>query len=431
MLLIPIAVFGLLPSPEYPHPARVTSTELPFVVQEATPITLAEAVRLAVESNPRLMAVVRDVAAAERGVAGSKALTNPDVLLTPGIPRVGSDEELLIRQPLEINGTRSARTGIANARLRAARAEAIIELRDLVYQTKTAYLDLARAQERRSLAQDLLRGTQELDENAQRQVELGSRPGVERTQTAIEVTRARQQATLAAAEYAGALSQLNTLLGRAPMKAIALPALEVVAQPVDEEAVTQQALAMRAELALAEANRDVFRQEARLARAEGRIDIAPQVRAESLTRQPREIGIGLGVSIPLFDHGSRRNRIRQAEESAKAQEQRLLAAQNQTRLEVAQAVARLRAAESIIADYRSGLLEESRRLLEARRTGFRLGQTDIVSLLEAQRTYRAVQAEYIDALVTHGQAKAQLERASGAVPESLLPTLRTQEGKNR
>lgn len=428
MPFIPFAVFGLL---SYFQPHRAPAPEGPAHVQAEPSVSLDEAVRVAVTNNPRLTAAARDILAAERGVSGARALANPDVLITPGLPRVGSDEELLIRQPLEINGTRSARAAVASARLRAVRAEALIELRDVVYQTKAAYLELARAQERRSLAHDLLKNAQELDQNAQRQVELGSRPGVERTQTGIEVTRARQQATLAEADYTAALSQLNTQLGRTPGTTLALPPLVFTSQPVDEAEAVRQALSARAELSLTEANRDAFRQEARLAKAEGRIDIAPQVRAESFTREPREIGVGLGLSIPIFDHGSRRNRVRQAEESAKAQEQRLLAGQNQARLDVAQSVARLRATEAVIGDYQSGLLEETRKLLEARRTGFRLGQTDIVSLLEAQRTYRAVQAEYIDALASHALAKAQLERATGAVPESLLPTLPIQEGKIR
>lgn len=432
MPFIPFAVFGLLPSLQpFQAPDRVSDRPAHVQAQAEVPISLDEAVRLAVANNPRLTAAVRDILAAERGVAGARSLSNPDVFVTPGLRSVGSDEELLIRQPLEINGTRSARAAVATARLRAVRAEAVIELRDVVYQTKAAYLELARIQERRALAQDLVRTAQELDQNALRQVELGSRPGVERTQTAIEVTRARQQATLAEADYAAALSQLNTLLGQVPTTAVALPPLDFTPQPIDEDNATRQALASRADLALTEANRDAFRQEARLAKAEGRIDVAPQVRAESFTREPREVSVGIGFSIPVFDHGSRRNRVRQAEESAKAQEQRLLGAQNQARLDVAQAVARLRATEAVIGDYRGGLVDETRRLLEARRTGFRLGQTDIISLLEAQRTYRAVQAEYIDALASHALAKAQLERATGAVPESLLPTPQNQEGKTR
>ena len=59
------------------------------------------------------------------------------------------------------------------------------------------------------------------------------------------------------------------------------------------------------------------RHQARLARAEGRPDLTPQFRATSVTRGFREIGVGVGISLPFLDYGHRRNRVRQAEEAAK------------------------------------------------------------------------------------------------------------------
>jgi cobalt-zinc-cadmium efflux system outer membrane protein len=135
----------------------------------------------------------------------------------------------------------------------------------------------------------------------------------------------------------------------------------------------------------------------------------------------------VSISLPFLDYGSRRNQIRQAEAAAKAEEQRLLATQNQIRQEVVQALARLSAAQAVVNEFRSGLLDESRKVLEASSKGFELGETTIVSLLEAQRTFRAVQTEYIDALTSHALARVALERAMGTVPASLLPSLDPKE----
>ena len=93
--------------------------------------------------------------------------------------------------------------------------------------------------------------------------------------------------------------------------------------------------------------------------------------------------------------------------------------------EVAQALTRLRAAQTTIQDYQEGVLVQSRRLLDASRTGFQEGSSRYTTLtvLEAQRTYRGVQTEYINALATQAQALAELERATGAVPVSLVPAI--------
>ncbi len=403
------------------------------------PLTAEDAVMLAVRSNPGLSASARDVAAARSGPRSARALSNPTFTFTPGLTSVsGSGDELILSQPLELNGTRDARAGVANAQLQVTQAEAVGELRSLVFNTKTAYCQLAQAREMQSLARDTLKVAEEFDRITRLLVEAGKRPGIELSQTGIEVIRARQQVTLAGGQETVTLAALNTLMARAagtPIGKVSTfsPSMEVV----DEALLIRQALASRAEVAGAEAARDTFQRQARLARAEGRPDLVPQVRFGSLVRgvsaagTGNGFGIGLGITLPIFDYGSRRNRIRQSEEAARAQTDRITAMQNQVRQEVTQAVARLRAAQTVARDYQQGILDRARRLLDASGTGFLEGQTSVINVLEAQRTYRAVQAEYIEAQVKQAQAQAELERASGAVPASLLPSIPGEARRNK
>ena len=90
---------------------------------------------------------------------------------------------------------------------------------------------------------------------------------------------------------------------------------------------------------------------------------------------------------------------------------------------MAQARARLHAAEAVIRDYQRGILDQARRLLEGSHTGFQNGLTSLVAVLEAQRTYRSVLTEYTNALADYAQAQAELEWATGAVPAELLPVV--------
>lgn len=394
------------------------------VPHEPVPLTVEEAVRLALDNNPSLRAAARDARGAESGVRSARALAPPEIVFTPAITPGGSDEELLISQPLEINGTRSARAGVAGARLRGSRAAALVTLRDTVFEAESAYYELARARRLESVARDTLATVTEMDRVTSRQVELGSRAGVDRTQTGIEVARARQQVDLAEGQAAAALAALNAVMGRLPDTPVG--PLTVPDAPVEDpnvESLTRQALAARADVARTEAERDEHLQEARLARAEGRPDIAPQFRAGSLTRGVHETGIGVGITLPLVDYGARRGRVRQAEQSARAGEDRIAARRNAVRRDVAQAVARLRAANAVLSAYPGGVLDQSRRLLEASQVGFQSGQTSVLALLEAQRTHRAVQAEYANALADRALAVAELKRATAAVPTDLLPSV--------
>ena len=396
------------------------------------PLTAEDAATLAIKNNPRLSGAARDVVAAQSGVRSARALTNPNFVFAPGITSIsGSGDELTLSQPLELNGTRSARGGIAGAQLRIAQAEAIVELRNLVFNTKSAYYQLVQARELQSLSRDTLHVAQEFDRLTRRLVELGKRPGIELLQTGIEVARAEQQVTLADSQEVISRAALDTLLGRPADTAIAsVSPLTPLSETVDVTPLLQQALSMRAEIAGAQATQDTFRQEARLARAEGRPDRTPQMRVGSLIRGVPDansgngFGVGLAITLPIFDYGSRRNRVRQAEEAARAQSDRITGTQNQVRQEVTQAVARLRAAQSVTQNYQQSLLDRARRLLDASRTGFQEGQTGILVILDAQRTYRTVQTDYINALVNLALARAELEHAAGTVPASLLPPRR-------
>jgi outer membrane protein, heavy metal efflux system len=399
------------------------------------PLTVEDAVALAVKHNPRLSAAVREVIAARSGVRSARALVNPGFVVAPSVPNSnGAPDAVLFTQPLELNGTRSARTGVADAQLRTTQARAIVEVRGLVFDVKSAYYELVRARELLSLAQDLLKTSEEFDRITRRQVELGRRPGIDLAQTGIEVTRAQQQVALAESRVNTAAIALNTLLNRQPEEPVgALSPLPAATAIEAKETVLRQALEARAEITIEESLRESFRQEARLARAEGRPDLAPQFRANEITRSfsPQDYGFSLAVTLPLFDWGSRRNRVRQAEESAQAQTDRITAARNQVRQEVEQALARLRAADTLLKTYQQGVLERAKRLLDASRTGLQEGQTSIIGLLEAQRTYRNVLTEYANAQADYALIRTELERVQGAVPASLLPVVGLEPRRKR
>ena len=176
--------------------------------------------------------------------------------------------------------------------------------------------------------------------------------------------------------------------------------------------------------------RQSYLQTSRLAKAEGRPDLVPQFRSNEIVRSfsPRDYGFSVAITLPLFDWGSRRNRIRQAEASASAQADRLTATQNGVRQEVEQSLVRVRAAETLLNSYQQGILDGAKRLLNAAKIGFQEGAagTTLLTVLEAQRLYRNVQTEYANAQADYTLYRAELERALGAVPASLLPQTITQ-----
>jgi len=407
------------------YPAVPPASLSPFT-PGAVPLLLTAdgAVSLAARNNLGVLAALRDVLAARAGVHSAQALTPPLFTIGPALQMGGTTDGLIFEQSLELNGTRDARAGVARARLRVSQAQALVQLQALVYTARINFYALASAQGRLRLARDTRAVAEQFDAIARRQVALGARPGIEARQTAIEAARARTQESLAAGEEQAARAGLNAYLGRAaldPVEAsLGPPATGPEPDPV---AAARQALAARGEIAEAEAARGVPDAEARLSRAQGRPDIAPEFRISQITPTYMDAGVGVVITVPL-DYGTRRNLVRQQDSTASADGARAAGTRAQVRLDVSQALARLAAAREALREYDGGLLGDARAVLDSVRLGFAEGAVTIIAVLDAQRTFRAVAAERLAALTQAGLAQAEFDRAVGSIPPALVTDLR-------
>ena len=433
---IPPAAPGLPALPPAPNPAQpgagqtfpaAPPASLSPVTLGVAPLVLTAdgAVTRIVRQNLGVLAALKDVFAARSGVRSAAALSPPVFTIGPAFQAGGTTDGLLFEQPLELNGTRGARTDVARAQLRLTQAQAIAQLQSLVHTARTSVYILARTQERLRLAHAASLLAEQFDEIARRQVELGARPGIERRQTAVAAARARIVEAQAAGEELAARAALNAYLGRAPLDPVDAslgPEGGAAGSPPDIAAAQRQALRSRAEIAIAEATRDIPAARARLGRAQGRPDIAPEFRVSQISPTYMDAGLGVIITVPI-DYGTRRNQVRLDEQTADADQGRVTGAQALVRLDASQAAVRLGAAQDALREYDGGLLENARAVLDAALFGFREGATTVIALLDAQRTYQAVAAEGLDARAQAAQARADFDRAIGAVPPALLAEL--------
>lgn len=403
-----VAGLGIAYSPQQVTPPTLTT---------APTLTLDTALQEALARHRRLAAARKETIVAQLLVRSARSLTNPDVTFAPALDQFnGTNEELLVIQPLEVNGTRTARIRAAQAQLGVSIAALAIETREVVGEVKAAYITLWREREVRALTKTLLEIAREVHRLAQNQVELGSRPGVDLAQTGLAITQAQQQETLALSRVRQAEATLNAAMGRlpeAPLPNVELPVSKMEVPLV--ELVMAGALTARTETEEEGAHAEALRQEAALARAEGNPDVALQFRSQYVTFQrPKrsDYGFSLAIRLPLVDWGARKYRIQQAETAALAQEDRIEGARQQIRREVVQALARLEGAKAVLASFAEAL-PQAQKLLKASQLGFEEGKTSVLAVLEAQRTYRATLTEYVQAQAELALAQAELNRAMG------------------
>jgi cobalt-zinc-cadmium efflux system outer membrane protein len=320
---------------------------------------------------------------------------------------------------LEINGNRSARTAIALAAFRIAQAEARTTLLAFTYEVRLAVLSVEQARSLLHLTETQVSDAQTLEWLAKKQIELGTRPGIDLETLTLETLRTENLRIQAASAVRSAETTLNLLLGR-PAAAM-VPALAPLSLPQEAlfmEALLASALSLRPELKQADAEREGTYAQQKLLQAEGKPDVSPMIRIGSLFRRTpagstgNGAGVGVAISLPL-DYGSRRAQKAGQQERLEAIKSHREDLSRQIESEVREAAEKLKTAQAILVRYESQALPHTERLLRASRIGFEEGKTSVLAVIETQRTHRLIQSETLKARHDVLFAAAALDKVRG------------------
>jgi cobalt-zinc-cadmium efflux system outer membrane protein len=334
-------------------------------VAHADTLTLVDALQRVAQNHPLARALALELEATRWYGRAERALAPMSVYLAPMLSDGGSGEELIVQQPLELNGGQRARAALSHARYQLHRAEAQRALNDLLTQTAEAFVD-AYAYQRRLEA--VAHYVQTLDA-LQPQVAVHAPRETAQAQ-AMEVGKAHRRA----------LYRLNALLQRpldAPLRL--LPVQELPDMPTADDAVDADA----AQLALLQA-------ELRLMRAQLLPDVVFQARVEKFAGNATRPAYALVLEFPLIDYGARRAEIRAQQLLIQAQELRMEAAR-------LQAQAEQRTAEDAYRAARAQLTQAQQRVERLTAARAQTVANDASTLLEHATELWRARMELIDA----------------------------------
>jgi cobalt-zinc-cadmium efflux system outer membrane protein len=191
-------------------------------------------------------------------------------------------------------------------------------------------------------------------------------------------------------------------------RTFALPALIVTAQN------------NRADLQAALKSREVSQNNLRLARANRAIDLGISLGGNyasevlnQIAPAPAFTGITAGISIPLKFSNANKGELRAARWAAAQSEKQYQATELQISTEVAQAYARYETACRQVEQFKTGMLNEAETILQKKVYSYERGETNILEVLNAQRTYNDIQVSYNETLYNCASALVELERACG------------------
>lgn len=195
------------------------------------------------------------------------------------------------------------------------------------------------------------------------------------------------------------------------------------AAPIDLETAVAQAYASRDDLKSAEERVRA----AEAARQAARGNAWPSVHVDadfgalgsSVSTTERTYVVAAGVRVPVFDGGTTRGKVEQADADLRARQAELEDLRATIRADVTEALLDLQAADATV-----HVTENARTLARQQLTQaedrFRAGVTDTIELTEAQQANVIATERYISSVYAHTLAKAALARAVGQIEEQFL-----------
>ncbi len=430
---------------------------LPNPLPAEPEITLDELVRRLSEKSPQATIAREGVEAARQRVSARGASPSPHLLLVPALgSREARDEETVLAQPLDVFGLRRARVAVAKAELRRAQTQLTLAERALLTQVKSAAVDLFAAQESEALNVAQVEVAEAFAKATGRRAELGEAPAVQAERAELEVLRAQNELEAARADRLARRAALNVLIGQEaqtplriapPTETILLDPLRRLIfppasgstsasaiEPADFAALRPRLLDLartRPDIEGAQALVEVRRAQALELNAERRPTVEIQLRRAAVLSSNGGLAVRAVLNIPLFGNKALRGEKRALEAETRAQEAQtaLLRAQAAGQLEIA--LVRWQERRATAERYRTALVPRTLELLRKTQLGYTAGASTYLEVLEAQRTLRQVQSEYLLSLVGARTQEVALENAvGGGSPVETAPATLTPRREN-
>jgi cobalt-zinc-cadmium efflux system outer membrane protein len=395
-----------------------------------TPLTIAQAVDLAVQHNLNLLAQRAGLASADAAIVTARLRPNP-VLSAEAVNQdwlgtgfndqngAGPQEYAAhVDVPFEMGGKRERRIDLADGARRVAVEQLDDAVRRLRIDTTLAAVDILEAKSKLQLAQDNYASLQTLQALNDRRLQSGAIAPVEVARSRVAMLQ--YAATVRSAQLAldAARLKLLPLLGRAstdtPVDIVDPLRLAPAAAAPDLAALQQAARETRPDLRAAEADRARTQADLRLQVAQGKVDYtvgAEYRRQQGVNGKGNLLGLFVSVPLPVFNRNQ--GEIARAGSDQERAARTIDALQNDISAEVAGAYQEYESSRQLLVEIERDLLTPSDEARRATAYMYQAGATSLIDVLDAQRAYNDTMDTYYSAEATYRRAHARLALITG------------------
>lgn len=364
---------------------------------------------------------------AEANVEASKVFPDPELAIGAsdngqGRMQMGYGFSTELSWTLELGGKRKARINIAKSTSELTKALLEDYFRNLRADATLNYLTSLKQKEIFKVQLNSYTILNNIAVADSIRFKLGSITEIDARQSKLEANTMLNEVYQSEADWKTTLLELGTLVGNQKADTLYSPIGDLTKfdRLFDLNELIISAENNRADLLAALKNKNVSQDILKLAKANRVLDLGLNMGVESasvvtnsVAPTPSSSAVSGGISIPLKFSNRNKGELKTAEYSVQQADVLYKQTELQIQIEVRKAWFNYLTTQKQVRQFNTGLLADAQRLLDGKVYSYKRGETSLLEVLNAQRTYNETQLNYYETLYNYAAALVELEKAAG------------------
>ncbi|MCF6357212.1 MAG: TolC family protein, partial [Draconibacterium sp.] len=316
-------------------------------------------------------------------------------------------------------GKRRARVGLAKSELSVTQAKLDDYFRNLRADAALVFLEAEKQNQLYLIKQKSYLTMKKLADADSIRLELGSIMETDAIQSKLEAGMLMNELLQADANWRNALHELNLFAGVSAIDTLFIPQIRMkgILRSFNLNSLIEVAVQNRSDVVSAKLNMEVSAKNRELVKRERNIDLDLKLGLENDYSLPNSGSgakiISAGVGIPLKFSNFNKGEINAAELFEQQTEKQFNFVTQKITNEIVKAYQYFLSTEKQVINYQENLLKQSEHVLKGKIYSYDRGETSLLEVLNAQRTFNEIQSSYIEILVDNYMALVDLERTAG------------------
>lgn len=399
---------------------------VPVSGQILVPVSYRQYIRKVATGNLEYAAEQLNVKISEAEASASKVFNDPTLAVSyfnneNRSLQMGEGVEVELSKTFTF-GKRSAGIALAKSEHELARALLADYFRNLRASATLSYLEALKQYELYKVKQNAYETIRQLAESDSVRFRLGKIMEIDAIRSRLEAGILQNELVQAEADLHNAFSTLNFWAGAVSPDTLYQPdaGLSAGARDFQLADLLLSAGENRADLVVAFRNKEVAVRALQVARRARNTDVDLSIaisRNERVRNEeapaPPFTGVTAGIAIPLKFSNFNKGAVRAARIREQQAEISYRQAILQVRTEVMQAYRNYQSYSCQVRHFEGGMLQEAQEVIQGKIYSYDRGEVSLLEVLDAQRIYDEVQAQYIETLFNHSAALVELEKSAG------------------